>query len=230
MPQTAIELPPVPTIPILGSDRVFPVGRIICIGRNYADHAIEMGHDPDREPPFFFFKSASCLVTDGRVPYPPQTNDLHHEVEMVVALGKGGRDIDTADAHTLVFGYGTGLDLTRRDLQGEAKKLGRPWELAKSFDHSAPVGPLTPATSIGHKANGTIELAVNGETRQKGDLNQMIWSVPEMLAILSRSFALRPGDLIMTGTPAGVGKLEPGDTVTARIANLADLEVIITKP
>lgn len=227
MPQQAIKLLPTPVIPIVDSAEVFPVGRIICIGRNYADHAIEMGHDPNRDPPFFFFKPANCATTAPDVPFPPQTNNLHHEVELIVALGKGGRNIDTAAAQGLILGYGVGLDLTRRDLQDEAKKLSRPWEMAKSFDFSAPVGALTLTSKIGHVESGSISLTINGAVRQQGDLRQMIWNVPEMIAALSQSFALRPGDLIMTGTPAGVGKLEIGDEVVARVDGLAELQVTI---
>ncbi|HWJ87110.1 MAG TPA: fumarylacetoacetate hydrolase family protein [Pelagibacterium sp.] len=227
MPQPALHLAPPPALPIVGRAEVFPVGRIICIGRNYAEHAVEMGHDPTREPPFFFFKSASCLCTDSAVPYPPQTSDLHYEVEMVVALASGGRDIAVDAAEDLIFGYGVGLDLTRRDLQAEAKKLGRPWEMGKAFDCSAPVGPITPVEACGHKRNGTITLSVNDKVRQHGDLDQMIWSVPEMLSVLSHSFALRAGDLIMTGTPSGVGRLDIGDTVSAHVDGLAELHITI---
>ena len=193
--------PPVAALPVDGGEELFPVNRIFCIGRNYAAHAVEMGHDPDKEAPFFFFKHPSNLATDGRFPYPEKTRDVHHEIELVVALAKGGTDIPVAQALDHVWGYGVGLDMTRRDLQGEAKKLGRPWEVGKSFEHSAPCGALVPAARIGHPTDGAVTLDVNGERRQEGDLNQMIWKTPEMIAILSEYFELQPGDLIMTGTP-----------------------------
>jgi fumarylpyruvate hydrolase len=217
--------PPVAALPVDGSDELFPVNRIFCIGRNYAAHAVEMGHDPDKEPPFFFLKSADALATAGEFPYPPKTSDVHHEVELVVALGRGGRDIAVAHALDHVWGYAVGLDMTRRDLQAEAKKLARPWELAKSFEASAPCGPLAPAARIGHPAAGAITLDVNGERRQEGDLNQMIWKVPEVIAVLSEYFELRPGDLIMTGTPAGVGAVGRGDLLEGRIEGVGTLAV-----
>jgi fumarylpyruvate hydrolase len=217
--------PPVAALPVDGSDALFPVNRIFCIGRNYAAHAVEMGHDPDKEPPFFFLKSADALVTGGEFPYPPKTADVHHEIELVVALGRGGRDIAVADAPDHVWGYAVGLDMTRRDLQAEAKKLARPWELAKAFEGSAPCGPLAPAARIGHPSAGAITLDVNGERRQEGDLNQMIWKVPEVIAVLSEYFELRPGDLIMTGTPSGVGAVERGDLLHGRIEGVGTLAV-----
>src|SRR5210317_472421 len=188
------------SLPVRGSDAVFPVRRIYCIGRNYADHAIEMGHDPDKEPPFFFQKNAENVDTSGEFPYPPQTSDVHFEMEMIVALKSGGVDIREEDALDHVFGYGLGLDMTRRDLQGEAKKMGRPWEIGKAFERSAPMTPLIPASEIGHPHNGAVTLKVNGELRQEGDLNQMIWKTEEMIAYLSEHFTLAAGDLIMTGT------------------------------
>ncbi|SEC80060.1 fumarylacetoacetate hydrolase family protein [Rhodobacter sp. 24-YEA-8] len=215
--------PPQPGLPVLGTDERFPVGRIFCIGRNYAAHAVEMGHDPDREPPFFFLKSADSILTGDTMPYPAATSDLHHEVELVVALSKGGRDIPESAAPDHVWGYGIGLDMTRRDLQSEAKKLGRPWEIAKSFENSAPCGPLVPVSLVGHPVSGAITLAVNGDRRQEGDLNQMIWKVPEIIAVLSRFFTLRPGDIIMTGTPAGVGAVGRGDLLVAHIDGIGDL-------
>jgi fumarylpyruvate hydrolase len=220
-----IEPPPVVALPIEGSDDLFPVNRIFCIGRNYAAHAVEMGHDPDKEPPFFFFKHATTLSLGGVFPYPTQTSDVHYEVEMVVALSKGGTDIPVADALDHVYGYGVGLDMTRRDLQGEAKKLGRPWEIGKSFEASAPCGPLVPAARIGHPSTGEVTLDVNGERKQTGDLNQMLWKVPEMIAILSTFFELRPGDLIMSGTPSGVGAVVRGDTMVARVAGVGEITV-----
>lgn len=217
--------PPMPELPVQGSDARFPVSRIFCIGRNYAAHAIEMGHDPEREPPFFFLKSADSILTGDTMPYPAATSDLHHEVELVVALGKGGQDIAETAALDHVWGYGVGLDMTRRDLQAEAKKLGRPWEVAKSFENSAPCGKLVPAARIGHPASGAITLEVNGSRRQEGDLNQMIWKVPEIIAGLSRCFTLRPGDIIMTGTPSGVGAVVRGDLLVAHIDGIGDLSL-----
>jgi fumarylpyruvate hydrolase len=217
--------PPPVALPVEGTDRLFPVNRIFCIGRNYAAHAVEMGHDPDKEPPFFFMKSADALGTGGEFPYPAKTADVHHEVELVVALGRGGSGIAVADALGHVYGYAVGLDMTRRDLQGEAKKLGRPWEVGKSFAGAAPCGPLVPAARIGHPAAGAVTLDVNGERRQEGDLNQMIWKVPEVIAILSEYFELRAGDLIMTGTPAGVGAVARGDVLHGRIEGVGELTV-----
>lgn len=220
-----IEPPSIVTLPVSGSDALFPVNRIFCIGRNYAAHAVEMGHDPNKEPPFFFFKHAGTLATDGVFAYPTRTSDVHHEIELVVALSEGGRDIAVADALGHVFGYAVGLDMTRRDLQGEAKSLGRPWEVGKSFDQSAPCGPLVPASRIGHPGVGEIALDVNGEARQRGDLNQMLWKVPEMISILSQYFELQPGDLIMTGTPSGVGPVARGDVMTGRVAGVGEITV-----
>nr|WP_206513366.1 fumarylacetoacetate hydrolase family protein [Pelagibacterium montanilacus] len=215
------------TLAIEDSEAVFPVNRLFCIGRNYAAHSVEMGHDPDKEHPFFFFKHAGAARSDGQFPYPPKTADVHHEIEMVVALGKGGRDIAVADALDHVFGYGVGLDMTRRDLQAEAKKAGRPWEVAKSFDDSAPCGVLVPASLIGHPEHGAVVLKVNGEVRQQGDLNQMIWKVPEMIAILSQYFELKAGDLILTGTPAGVGPVQRGDRLEGTIEGVGALAVTV---
>jgi len=222
MASYVIEPPAITALPVEGSEALFPVNRIFCIGRNYAAHAIEMGHDPDREPPFFFIKHASALDTGGAFPYPPKTAEVHHEIEMVVALGRGGTDIAVADALDHVYGYGVGLDMTRRDLQAEAKKLGRPWDESKNFEHAAPCGPLVPAARIGNPSEGAITLDVNGARRQEGDLNQMIWKVPEMIAILSQYYALRPGDLIMTGTPPGVGAVQRGDVMHGRVAGVGE--------
>lgn len=225
--QYVIEPPAISALPVVGSERTFPINRVFCIGRNYAAHAVEMGYDPDKEPPFFFLKSA-CNVTAGEdFPYPAKTANLHHEVEMVVALGKGGSNISVDAALDHVFGYGIGLDMTRRDLQGEAKKMGRPWEVGKAFEKSAPCSPLRPAAEVGHPTAGEVLLEVNGTPRQQGDLNQMIWKVPEMIAILSEYFELQPGDLIMTGTPAGVGAVSKGDLMHARIAGLGELTVAV---
>ena len=213
-------------LPIEGESSTFPVRRIYCVGRNYAEHAVEMGHNPEREPPFFFSKPADAIVPDGAsIPYPCATHDLHHEIELVVAIGEGGADIAAADALEHVFGYAVGIDLTRRDIQAEAKKLGRPWDLAKGFDQSAPMSALRRASKIGHPASGRIWLAVNREQRQQGDLAQQIWPVPETIAFLSRFVRLEPGDLIMTGTPAGVGAIEIGDNVTGGIDGVGDISV-----
>lgn len=214
------------SLPVRGSAARFPVRRIYCIGRNYAAHAVEMGHDPDKEPPFFFIKAADTVVTDGAdFPYPVQTSDVHHEIEMIAALGSGGRDIPLDKAMGCIWGYGIGLDMTRRDLQGEAKKLARPWEIGKSFDHSAPCSELVPAAEVADPHNGAVTLHVNGELRQSGDLNHMIWKLPEMIAILSQFFELHPGDLIMTGTPSGVGPVVRGDLLEGRIAGVGSLTV-----
>ncbi|MBO0663164.1 fumarylacetoacetate hydrolase family protein [Jiella sp. MQZ9-1] len=216
-----------PSLPIRGRAETFPVRRIYCVGRNYADHAVEMGHDPDKEPPFFFQKNPDNLVTTGTFPYPPATNDVHHEIELVVALAKGGTDIPAASALNAVFGYAIGLDMTRRDLQGEAKKLGRPWATGKAFEHSAPISDIVPVATIGHPAAGAISLSINGETRQSGDLAQMIWKTAEVIAHLSGLFELAPGDLIMTGTPAGVGPVARGDRLVGAIEGLGTLAVTV---
>ncbi|MDX3924455.1 MAG: fumarylacetoacetate hydrolase family protein [Shinella sp.] len=217
---------PVPTLPIAGSDALFPVHRIYCVGRNFADHAIEMGHDPNREPPFFFQKNPDTLVLPGNpFPYPSETKDVHHEVELVVALHRGGTNIPVESALEHVFGYGVGLDMTRRDLQGEAKKLGRPWETGKAFEASAPCGVLHPVSKVGHPVQGAIWLKVNGEVRQNGDLNQMIWKVPEMISYLSKLFALKAGDLIFAGTPAGVGAIVKGDEMVGHVEGLDEITV-----
>jgi fumarylpyruvate hydrolase len=217
----------IPALPVRGSDKLFPVHRVYCVGRNYAEHAIEMGHDPSKEPPFFFQKNPDNLVTDGKFPYPTKSSDVHHEIEMVVALGKGGDNIPVDEALDHVFGYGVGLDMTRRDLQGEAKKLGRPWEVGKAFEASAPCGPLVPASEIGHPTAGAVTLKVNGDLRQKGDLNQLIWKVPEMIAYLSGLFTLQPGDIIMTGTPAGVGAVARGDVLQGEVEGVGWIEVVV---
>jgi fumarylpyruvate hydrolase len=217
---------PVTRFPVEGSDATFPVRRVYCIGRNYAAHAVEMGHDPDKEPPFFFQKNPDN-VTFGDFPYPVETRDVHHEIELVVALSKGGTDIPVETALDHVYGYAVGLDMTRRDLQGEAKKLGRPWEIGKAVEKSAPCGPLIPASRIGHPAEGAIWLKVNGETKQQGDLNQMLWKVPEMIAILSRYFTLQPGDIILTGTPAGVGPVVKGDVLHGHVEGVGELIVTV---
>lgn len=224
-----IEPVALPSLPVAGDARRFAVNRIYCVGRNYADHAREMGHDPDREPPFFFMKPASAIVTDGGdMQYPSLSNDVHHEIEMVVAIGKGGSNIAADKALDHVYGYGVGLDMTRRDLQGEAKKMGRPWDTGKAFDQSAPCSALVPVAVCGHPAKGSIRLMVNGEVRQAGDLNQLIWNVPDTIAYLSTLFTLQPGDLIFSGTPAGVGPIKKGDVLEGEVAGLPLLKTRIT--
>ena len=223
-----IDPPRQPALPIKGSDKLFPVHRIYCIGRNYAEHAKEMGHDPNKEPPFFFQKNPDNLRTDGRFPYPPGTKDVHFEIELMVALRAGGVDIQPADALAHVWGYGIGLDMTRRDLQNEAKKLGRPWEIGKAFEHSAPATALSPAETIGHPTRGAIWLDVNGERRQSGDLSQMIWDIPGQIAFISSLFELKPGDIILTGTPSGVGAIGRGDKLHGHVAGVGDLIVEVT--
>ncbi len=220
--------PPTPTVAVAGSTDRFPVRRIFCVGRNYAAHAREMGRDPDREPPFFFTKPADAVVDDGEtVAYPPETSNFHYEGELVVAIGKGGRDIAAADALGHVWGYAIGNDLTRRDLQLAAREQGRPWDWGKAFDRSAVIGPVHPVAAVGQVLEGTIRLSVNGAVRQESDLAKLIWSVPEVISILSRSVEIRPGDLIMTGTPEGVGALAPGDVCTVHIAGLGEITTTI---
>ena len=219
---------PQPSVEIAGSDERFPVHRIYCVGRNYAKHAREMGMDPDREPPFFFSKPADAVVANGTpVPYPPRTSNLHHELELVVAIGKGGSDIPLDSALAHVYGYAVGLDLTRRDQQFAARDQGRPWDVAKGFDHSAPVSAIRPAAEMGHLEQGAIWLEVNGETRQRANLSEMIWNVAEIVAELSTYFELRPGDLIFTGTPEGVGPLQRGDSLVGGIDGLETLRITI---
>lgn len=224
MPDFVIPAPQTPSIPVSGGG-AFPVRRVYCIGRNYAAHAVEMGHDPDREPPFFFQKNPNNLDSTGEFPYPPHSSDVHHEVELVVALKSGGTNISIDKALNHVWGYAISLDMTRRDLQGEAKKLGRPWEIGKAFERSGPVGPLHAADKIGHLSQGRIALKVNGALKQEGDLNQMIWKVPEMISYLSEYFELQAGDVIMSGTPAGVGAVVRGDVMEATIDGLGSLVV-----
>jgi fumarylpyruvate hydrolase len=207
---------------------LFPVRRIFCVGRNYAEHAREMGGDPSREPPFFFCKPADAILTNGAdMPYPPSTSDMHHEMELTVALAKGGVEIAEADALAHVFGYAASLDMTRRDLQGEAKKMGRPWDMAKGFDFSAPIGEIMPAAHIGHPSSGLIELRVNGVVRQSSDIAKMIWNIPETIAYLSRLVALMPGDLIMTGTPEGVAACQRGDVLEGSVAGVGTVRTRI---
>lgn len=221
----AIPLPKVAAVPVAGSDALFPVRRIYCVGQNYAAHAIEMGNDPTRQPPFFFQKNPDNIVLDGIFPYPPASGDVHHEIEMVVALKSGGRDIPIERALDCVFGYGVGLDMTRRDLQAKAKKEGRPWEVGKAFEASAPFSVLKPVDAVGHPSKGAVWLDVNGERRQTGDLDQLIWKVPEMISYLSALFTLAAGDVIMSGTPSGVGPVLRGDVLTGHIEGVGDIEV-----
>ena len=224
----AFDAPPPVTARIADSDVLFPVRRIYCVGRNYAEHAREMGYDPDREPPFFFGKPADSLQPDtAPVPFPSATTDFHHEVELVVALRRGGRDVPAADAQALIFGYGIGIDWTRRDLQAEAKAQGKPWDAAKGFDHSATLGPLRPVSAVGHPTQGRIWLSVNGTIRQDADLSSLIWAVPDVIAVLSGLFELRAGDLIYTGTPAGVGRVHRGDRIACGIEGLGEIETVI---
>ena len=218
--------PPRASLPVVGSELHFPVHRIYCVGRNYAEHTREMGGDPERSPPFFFSKPADALVANGStIPFPLATQDLHHEIELVVALKSGGTEIAVEDALTHVFGYATGIDLTRRDLQQEAKDLRRPWDASKGFDRAAPCTALAPVETAGHPDKGAISLSVNGELRQAGDLAEMIWSVPEIICHLSGLFELQAGDLIFTGTPAGVGPVRRGDRLEGRIEGLEVLGV-----
>jgi fumarylpyruvate hydrolase len=213
-------------LPIRGSSKDFPVHRIYCVGRNYAEHAIEMGHDPNREAPFFFQKNPDSLVLPGgEFPYPDKSNDVHHELEMVVALKSGGKDIPLEKALDHVFGYAVGLDMTRRDLQGEAKKAGRPWEVGKAFEHAAPCSEIVPAAEIGHPGKGKVWLKVNDTLKQEGDLAQLIWKVPEMISYLSGLFRLQPGDLIFSGTPAGVGPVKRGDELLGGVDGIAELRI-----
>ncbi len=217
------------SVPVVGSDASFPVRRIYCVGRNYAAHAREMGAD-ERDPPFFFCKPDNAIVVcpPGRtveVPYPAQTSDYQHEIELVVAIGKAGSNIAAADANEHVFGYAVGLDMTRRDLQGQMKKQGRPWEVGKAFDHSAPIGPIHPASKIGHPNKGALWVQVDGADRQRSDISLLIWSVPETIANLSTLFELQPGDLIYSGTPEGVNAVVRGQTMTGGIDGLGEIKV-----
>jgi fumarylpyruvate hydrolase len=223
VPMTDLPQLVVPSVAISGSGLRFQVRRIYCVGRNYAEHVREMGNDPERDLPFFFSKPADAVVASGRcVPFPVKTSDLHHEVELVVALNRGGADIPAGDAASLIFGHAVGIDLTRRDLQAEAKKAGRPWDMAKGFDHSAPIGALTRGVP---PSSGSISLSVDGNLRQRGDLKDMIWSVAEVIAALSTYVELAPGDLVFTGTPPGVGPIRPGETVRGMIAGTEPIEI-----
>ena len=230
---TALFQPPAAAIVPTTDGREFPVHRIYCVGRNYAEHAVEMGHT-GREPPFFFMKPADAVlpVADGqvgRMSYPPLTQNLHHEIELVVALGAGGRDVPAERAAELIWGYAIGLDMTRRDLQNDMKKQGRPWSIGKGFDQSAPIGPIHPKSATGELTKGAITLDVNGQRRQTGDLSDLIWSINETIATLSQAWTLAPGDLIFTGTPAGVGAVVPGDTLVGSFAALGQLQLAIVQ-
>jgi len=231
MTDYAFTPPAIPSLAIFGSSARFPIRRVFCVGRNYAAHAREMGSDPNREPPFFFMKPADAVVpAEGALPYPPATEDLHHEIELVVALRSGGADIPADEALAKVWGYGVGLDLTRRDLQAAAKENGRPWDMAKGFDASAPCSPLRPVSSFGHPSeDACIRMTVNGEVRQEGALTEMIWPVADIISHLSRLVTLAPGDLIFTGTPAGVGALKPGDRVHGEVAGVDEFDFEIVE-
>ncbi|QFT30770.1 Fumarylpyruvate hydrolase [Labrenzia sp. THAF82] len=224
---TVFPAPQPAILPISDSKLGFPVRRVYCVGRNYAAHAVEMGHDPDKEPPFFFQKNPDDLDPSGTFPYPPLSQDVHHEVELAVMLKSGHANIKAENALQHVYGYAVALDMTRRDLQGAAKKAGRPWEAGKAFERSAPVGRIVPAADCGFLSDGKISLTVNGDIRQDGDLNQLIWKVPEIIAKLSELFQLGAGDVILTGTPAGVGPVSKGDVLLATIEGLPELRVAV---
>ena len=223
-----IPFPPTPSLPVRGKSARFPVRRVFCIGRNYAEHAREMGHDPDRETPFYFMKPAwSLAIETDTIDYPPMTEDLHHEIELVVALAQGGSAVREEQALDLVYGYAVGIDLTRRDRQGEAKKAGRPWEVGKAFAQSAPIGDVVPATDIGHPRAGRVWFEVDGNLRQDGDLSQLIWSIPELIAQVSRYDRLEPGDLIFTGTPAGVGPVTRGQRLHGGVEGVGEIAITL---
>ncbi|MFC0323781.1 fumarylacetoacetate hydrolase family protein [Gallibacterium melopsittaci] len=226
--------PPVAAIPVVNSDQLFAVRRVYCVGRNYAAHAREMGHDPDREPPFFFCKPADAIrpVMPGETyafPYPSLTENLHYEGELVAVIGKSGRNISADTALEYIWGYAVGLDMTRRDLQNQMKAMGRPWEIGKAFDASAPIGPIYPVSQVGHITSGAIWLNVNGAEKQRSDIRDLIWSVAETVAHLSTLFTLEPGDIIFTGTPEGVGKVVPGDHIQMGIDQLGELKIKIVE-
>jgi fumarylpyruvate hydrolase len=221
--------PAVVSVPVVGTADRFPVARVYCVGRNYEEHAKEMGFT-GREPPFFFIKPTDALVVvnaneTGSIPYPSLTKNLHHEIELVVAIGTGGKNIKAADAHKHVYGYAVGLDMTRRDLQGEMKKQGRPWEIGKSYDHSAPIGPITPVAQAGDAENADIYIQVNGKDRQRSTVSKLIWNVGEVIEHLSAAWELRPGDLIYTGTPEGVAAVVSGDTMVGGVGGLPTLTI-----
>jgi fumarylpyruvate hydrolase len=220
--------PVIPTVEVEGTSRRFPVRRIICVGRNYAAHAREMGKDPDREPPFFFLKPGDTIVaSDSAIAYPPMTTNLHYEIELVVAIGKAGANVQPHAALELVYGYAVGIDLTRRDLQLQARNAGRPWDWGKGFDYSAPCSRIVPGDRLGHPVKGRIWLAVNGEVKQDADISDLIWDVPEIIAFASQAMKLAPGDLIYTGTPAGVGPIAIGDRVTGGVAEIGEISITV---
>jgi fumarylpyruvate hydrolase len=215
------------TVPVVGTSDVYPVNRIFCVGRNYAEHTREMGFDPDKEPPFFFLKGPDAVNLTGKMAYPLASKDVHWEIEMIVAIKTGGKHIKAADAMNHVYGYSIGLDMTRRDLQAVSKKTGRPWEPGKNFEHSAPMGPIHPASKVGHVTKGAITLDVNGERKQSADLSDMIWDIPHQIEFLTQLWTLAPGDLIMTGTPAGVGGVKRGDKLKGAVAGLGEINLEI---
>lgn len=227
MSNLVVTAPKINKILIKDSNDFFPVRRIYCIGRNYADHAVEMGFDP-KEDPFFFQKNPDNIVTNNKFPYPSQTKDVHHEIELVFALKSGGSDIKEVDAYNHIYGFAVGLDMTRRDLQGTSKKMGRPWEIGKAFEKSAPIGQITKIEKCGKMESGRISLKVNGDIKQNGNLNMMIWKIPMQIAHLSKFYDIDAGDIIMTGTPAGVGPVVRGDKLEGEIEGLGKLEVIVT--
>jgi len=220
----------IPVIPVSGTEQTFPVHRVYCVGKNYAAHVREMGSDPQRDPPCFFMKPADAATTAARIPYPPGTKNYHYETELVLAIGKEGRNISAENAAEYIYGYAIGFDMTRRDLQTASGGLGHPWDTGKGFDHSAPVSAIYPASNVGNMENGRITLSVNGELKQDADLSQLIWKSNEIIAQLSRLYLLKPGDLIFTGTPAGVGAVLPGDKLLATIEKLGELSIEITEP
>ena len=220
--------PPPPSVAVHNSTARVPVRRVFCVGRNYAAHAREMGRDPDREPPFFFMKPADTVVDDGAtVPYPPETKNFQYEIELIVAIGKGGSEIPVERALDHVWGYGVGIDLTRRDLQLAMRELGRPWDWGKGFDQSAPIAPLRPVSAVGHPKAGRIWLAVNGTVKQDSDISKLIWPIPDVISICSRSMALKPGDIIMTGTPENVGPVQRGDVMTGGVEGIGEIRISV---
>ncbi len=230
MSRYVFEPAPLASVEVSGSDARFPVNRIFCVGRNYAAHVREMGFDPDREEPCYFTKSSRCIVPSGSViPYPPATNNYHHEIELVVAIGEAGFELAESDALSVVYGYSCGLDMTRRDLQVASRDSKGPWDIGKDFENAAVISPIKPVAKIGHPNSGRIELCVNGEQRQDSDLGNLIWSVPEIIAHLSRYYRLEPGDLVYTGTPDGVGPVASGDRVTGSIAAVGEIRLTIAR-
>ena len=228
IPDFVLAPPPVPSVAVFNRKSRFPVRRIICVGRNYAAHAREMGRDPDREPPFFFMKPADTVVDDGAIiPYPPETKNFHYEIELIVAIGEGGTNIPVDRALDHVWGYGVGIDLTRRDLQLQAREQGRPWDWGKGFDLSAPIAPLRPVSEVGHPKTGRIWLAVGGVVKQDSDISKLIWPVADIISICSYSMALKPGDIIMTGTPEGVGPVQRGEVMTGGIDGLGEIRISV---